>query len=107
MDKRRINNQLVELAVGDEDLCHLIQPVAGNGDGLDVSRLAAHVLAVGTAAHQAVELGAAVAAGDAEGATVGLPQGVEHILDEGFQVLFCLFWGTIPEVVLHGGVAFE
>ena len=105
MDKRRVNIQLVEPAAFNKDSRHLIQPVAVTGDGLDVSRFAAHVLAVGTAAYQSVELGAAVAAADTDGVPVGLTQGVENVLDEGNQILFGFFWGTVPEVVFQGGVA--
>ncbi len=107
MDKRRVKDQLVELAVGDEDLCQLVQVAFVADDGLDVGRLAARMLAVGAAAHEAVEFGAAVAAADADGLAVGLPEGVENLVDQGPEALFRLLGGTIPELVFGGGVALQ
>lgn len=76
-----VDDQLVELAVGDEDSNQLVQVALVGLGGADVGRFAAHVLAINGAVHQAVEFGTAISAVYVDGLAVTFPQGVENLIN--------------------------
>ena len=87
-------DELVEVAELLDELAQ--QGVVFGILGHDIRRFAAHVLAVRAAAHEVVELWAAVAAVDVDRPSVGFPQWVENPLHEGAKVLFHFEVRTVP-----------
>ena len=82
-----LEDELVEIAQLRYEAAQLVVVLRRGGRGGDVGGLALGVLARGGAAHYAVELGAAVAGGDGDGAVPGGAQRVEDVIDQGGEVL--------------------
>ena len=71
----------------------------------DIRCLPFHVLAVAGSSYCAVERGGAVAAVHIDGFAVGFPQGVQHMLYQGTEVLLGCRWRSGVDALAGSGVA--
>ena len=86
-----VNGQVQALDQGQQST------IAGTCAHCDVGGLAALVLARGSAAHNLVQLGAAVTAIHMDGSTPGIAQRVQHMVDQGVQRGDCACRGRVVD----------